>query len=335
MLRWKRSIWIVFILCVVLIGTGVIWRLEHLSPSLTTVQGAVICRDKDARRQFPIAGVLVTVWRGESRNSTETDASGYFKVTFPEVVWPGQEVNLSFRRSDYKPFDMIAQVSLSRKGRKLYVVSMDPISSQPLDDGKARPSVVSNVRVRYSVNSQIEQNMGNATETFQVVNHGNVSCNARVLCSPDGNWTASKDSIAMDAGVGNEYRNVRASCIAGPCPFTRIDSSGFEKGGRLIHATAEAWSDTATFLLEAEVFHTTIASIVRESYPVVFDRALNFTLPSAQEGASIEADIDGTPMVFPLGPDLNLSWTVCTVRANTEADKSTVYRCELKPGYRF
>ena len=103
----------------------------------------------------------------------------------------------------------------------------------------------------------------------------------------------------------------------------------------MINATAKAWSDTATFLLEAEVFHTAATSSVRESYPVLYDRALNFTLPSAQEGVSIEADIGGAPMVFPLGSDLNLSWAVCAVRSNTDVDKSTVYRCELKSGYRF
>jgi len=50
---------------------------------------------------------------------------------------------------------------------------------------------------------------------------------------------------------------------------------------------------------------------------------------------SIEAEIDGSPMVFPLGPDLFLSWATCTLRNNSDADKTTVYRCELKPDYRF
>jgi hypothetical protein len=96
------------------------------------------------------------------------------------------------------------------------------------------------------------------------------------------------------------------------------------------------WSDTTTFLLEAEVFHTMIVSNVRESYPVVFGRALTFTLPPTQEGVSIEAEIEKAPMVFPLGPELYLSWATCTATTNTEGEeKSTVYRCDLKPGYRF
>lgn len=127
------------------------------------------------------------------------------------------------------------------------------------------------------------------------------------LCSPDKKWKASRGSATLDAGQDNTFGNVRASCIAGPCPFTKIDDSGFKNGGRYITVSAIDWSNTATFLLEAEVFHTAISSNVRESYPVIFGRALNFTLPPTQEGVSLEAEIDGAPMVFPLGPDLYLA----------------------------
>ena len=139
----------------------------------------------------------------------------------------------------------------------------------------------------------------------------------------------------LDAGPDNEFRSVRASCIAGPCPFTRIDDSGFIHGGRKITATALSWSDTATFLLEAEVFHVAMSSSVRESYPVIFGQVLNFTVPPTQEGVSLEADVNGASMVFPLGPDLYLSWATCTARKATDTNEATVYRCELKPGYKF
>jgi hypothetical protein len=103
----------------------------------------------------------------------------------------------------------------------------------------------------------------------------------------------------------------------------------------MITASALAWSDTATFLLEAEVFRKSINSSVRESYPVTFGRTLNFVLPATEEGVSIEADIDGTPIVFPIGPDLRLSWATCNSRSSHDAASSTVYRCELKSGYQF
>jgi hypothetical protein len=140
-------------------------------------------------------------------------------------------------------------------------------------------------------------------------------------------------SVSLDAGLGNEFRNARASCIAGPCPFTKIDSSAFSDGSRIIKASALDWSDTATFLVEAEVFHPMVSGNVRESYPAIFGQALNFTLPAAAEGVSIEAEINGDAIVFPLGPDLFLSWAECDTRINK--DQTRVYRCELKPRHRF
>jgi len=185
------------------------------------------------------------------------------------------------------------------------------------------------------VNSQGDENIGSAVKTLQVANQGNVPCNGAGPCSPDGVWKAAAGEITLDAGLDNAFRNVSASCIAGPCPFTRIDPSGFQHGGRIITARALNWSDTVTFLVEAEVFRNSINSNVRESYPVIFGRTLNFLLPATAEGVSIEADLDRTPMVFPLGPELLLSWANCTARASRDSASSTVYRCELKPAYRF
>ncbi len=76
-------------------------------------------------------------------------------------------------------------------------------------------------------------------------------------------------------------------------PLPRSMQAAFIQGGRTINVTALDWSSTATFLLEAEVFHSAINSSMRESYPVVYGRTLNFTLPPTQEGVSIEAELDG------------------------------------------
>jgi hypothetical protein len=43
--------------------------------------------------------------------------------------------------------------------------------------------------------------------------------------------------------------------------------------------------------------------------------------------------VAGETIIFPLGPDLFLSWASCNSRMNP--DHTSVYRCELKPGYRF
>jgi hypothetical protein len=308
----------------------------HRPPSIRRsipIEGAVIRRDSDTRKELPIENVAVTASDGVVSASADSDASGYFKVELERQVWSGQPIIVHFQHPGYEPFDLNLQAGRLLIDEELHVVALVPLPEPAKPNVKE--SVVSNVRVRYTINSRTETNVGSAVKTFQVVNRGNVPCDKHLPCSPDKKWKASKGSASLDAGQDNSFGNVRASCIAGPCPFTSIDSSGFEHGGRHITVSALDWSNTATFLLEAEVFHTAISSNVRESYPVIFGQTLNFTLPPTQEGVSLEAELDGAPMVFPLGPNLYLSWATCTARTNREKDKTTVYRCELKPGYRF
>jgi hypothetical protein len=318
-----------------LITALLVYRLHVDRPRLSTIRGAVIRRDADISKELPISDVVVTGSRGAMTATTHTDATGYFALQFPEPIWPGQTVNLTFRNDRFQPLDMHLRMAYRSTVRRLVVAGMQPLPQPELTASGAPPAVVSNIRIRYTVNLDREDNVGSMVRTFQVVNQGNIPCRRRAPCSPDGEWKAATNSITLDAGRDSEFRNVRASCIAGPCPFTRIDSSGFAQGGRTIVASATNWSDTATFLLEAEVFRTAIASSMRLSFPVIYDRALTFTLPESQEGVSILADIDSQPMVFPLGPEMNLSWAACTSTTTGDAKKSTVVRCELKPGYRF
>ena len=334
----KRTVLIWTIVAVAVIATvgAFVLHMLRLRPSFTTIQGAVIRRDTDARKQLPLAGVSVTATQNAKTYTAQSDGSGYFRIVFPDVLWPGQTVDLKFQQAEYRPLDLDLKMEYRSTVRQLIVVAMDPLAPQTSSNSNLPASVVSNIRVRYTVNREEAQNIGSAVRTFQVTNQGNIPCHRQSPCSPDGVWKASSGSVTLDAGAGNEFRNVRASCIAGPCPFTSISTSGFNQGGgRTIVATAQDWSDTATFLLEAEVFRTSIDSGVRTSYPVVYGRTLNFTLPPTQEGVSIEAEIDGTPMVFPLGPELNLSWAACSSRTEKQGDHSAVYQCELKPEYRF
>jgi hypothetical protein len=328
-------VWTIAGIAVAVVAATVALLVHHWRPDFTTMQGAVIRRDEDTRKELPIADAAVTAWDGVNSANTQSDASGYFKLKLPGVGWPGRTVNLSFRHADYQPLDLTVQPGLRLATRRLFIAAMEPGPAQAGANPGGAVSVVSNIRIRYTVNSQTNVNIGSAVKAFQVINKGNVACNGQPPCSPDGVWKAAIGSASLDAGPDNEFRNVRASCIAGPCPFTRIDSSGFVNGARTITVSALSWSDTATFLLEAEVFHAAISSNRRQSYPVVFGSALNFTLPPTQEGVSIEAEVDGTPMVFPLGPELYLSWANCTARNSADPEKTTVYRCELKPGYRF
>jgi len=300
-----------------------------------TIEGAVIQRDADTEKELPIAGVAITASDGGKSATTQSEASGYFKIVLQKGVLSGKPVTVSFRHASYEPLDLNVQTGRLETQNDLYIAAMIPVPANVAAGPRRPEKVVSNIRVRYTTNSRTETNVGSAVKTFQVINKGNVPCENQSPCSPDGKWKASWGSASLDAGADNTFENVRASCIAGPCPFTRIDTSGFIHGGRNIRVAALNWSDTATFLMQAEVYRTAISSNVRELYPVIFGRTLNFTLPPTQEGVSLQGEIDGSPMVFPLGPHLNLSWAVCNVRTGPEKEKTAVYRCELKPDYRF
>ncbi len=335
-MNWKSlANWIGIGAVAVVLIAAFLMHSHRWEPRVIMLQGAVIRSDSDARRQQPVEGVLVTASDGVNSATTRSDASGYYILTLKAGVWPKQVVHLRFQHDEYKPLEIQAEVGLRKDARRLYIASMEPLAETGSAAESSHASVVSNIRIRYTVNSRKEDNVGSVVKVFEVANHGNVPCNGQSLCSPDGYWKAASGSVTIDAGVGNEFRNVRASCIAGPCPFTRINTSGVRQGARSVTVSALDWSDTTTFLLEAEVFRATLDSSVRHSYPVIYDRTLNFTLPPTEEGVSIEAEIDGTPMVFPLGPELYLSWATCVVRTNVEEEKSSVYRCELKPGYKF
>jgi hypothetical protein len=336
----KRIAWAILAVAVgVVIVVFLLMRAHRLrtitEAQAVPIEGAVIRRDADPNRELPIAGVAITASDGVRTATTESDAAGYFNFVLQKTVLSDRPVTVSFRHSDYEPLDLTVQTGRLAIPKQLYVEAMVPIPAKRVAPSVQPALVVSNIRVRYTINSRTETNVGSEAKTFQVVNKGNVPCNHQSPCSPDGAWKASSASVSLDAGADNSYENVRASCIAGPCPFTRIDSNGFIHGGRFIKASALNWSDTATFLVEAEVYHTAISSEVRELYPVKFGQTLNFTVPPTQEGVSLEADLDGSPMVFPLGPDPELSWASCSVRTGMEEEKTTVYRCELRPGYRF
>jgi len=93
------------------------------------------------------------------------------------------------------------------------------------------------------------------------------------------------------------------------------------------------WSDTAGFLVEAELTRTVVTDMIRHSYPFLIGETMSFALPAAAEGASVEASLDGHEIVFPLGPNLTISWATCSFE--TGAGGIKIYRCEIKPGYQF
>lgn len=325
-LERKVAIWVVVIAS---IGGILITVLQmHRNGRSTSLRGAVIRQNADSQKESPIADVQIQVATTLSAVDCKSDASGFFNLALRPGIVPWDSVTIQFRHPEYLPLDLKVPAE-----DKLYVIRMVPIPAQSRTQPSPPDKLVANVTARYSIKATTAANIGNAVKTFQVINTGNVPCNSQQPCSPDGKWKAAIGSAFLDAGEGNEFRNARVSCIAGPCPFTRMESDGFSRGGRTITASARNWSDTTTFLLEAEVFRPMVTDYVRRSYPVIFGRALNFTLPAAAEGICVQAEVNGEAIVFPLGPNLFLSWADCIARLNNNQTK--VYRCELKPGYRF
>ncbi|PYV47071.1 MAG: hypothetical protein DMG94_07585 [Acidobacteria bacterium] len=317
-----------FLVFLISLAVASFFWVRHLRRRTTKIQGAVITRNADPRKQLPIADVEVTANDGYSMVQSKSDASGLFTIVLRKPLLRGQIISLQFQHRDYAPLSL----TVNAPGN-ITVAALTPVvRTTPIVDNSARQTI-GNTVVRYSIKTASTVPIGSAVRAFEAVNEGGVPCAAHLQCSPDGKWKAATGSTSLDAGEGNEFRNARASCISGPCPFTRIDPSGLAHDGRIISVTGTTWSDTATFLVEAEVVHPMTTDVVRNSYPAIFGDALNFTLPPSAEGVSIQADLNGETIVFPLGPALILSWADCNLRVNR--DQTRVFRCELKPGYRW
>jgi hypothetical protein len=316
------------LLILIAAGVGAVYlrRAAHRIP--VTLRGAVITQDTDPQKQLPIANVIVSTTPDKAFEGAKSDASGLFQLTLYTAVRRGEPITIQFARPGYEPYELKDYVS-----DKLLIVHMKPLPSAVRAPSNRPVMKVGNVLVKYSENDTSSANIGSAIKTFIVNNTGNVPCNGKHPCSPDGKWKAASGSVALDAGEGNLFQNVRASCIAGPCPFTKIENLNQVENQRNIQISALDWSDSAVFLVEAEVVHPMVNNAGRESYPVIFGRTLNFTLPTGAEGVSIQAELNGETIIFPLGPDLLMSWADCEARVSDE--QTRVYRCQLKPGYTF
>lgn len=328
----KVILWIVAValtsIVAIILGLPIFRRYQSRP---VVLRGAVIKQDGDPIKQSPIMDVEISEADGLATTSTKSSFTGYFALPLVRGIGLNDSITLRFIHPDYVPVDLTEPVS-----NNLIVVHLVPIHKDR-DDAAAPvdhpPITVANVRIRYSTESTTQENIGTGVKTFQVPNVGNIPCQNTSPCSPDGKWKASVNTESLDAGEGSVFRNARVSCIAGPCPFTKIDYDGFTQGGREIKVTVRNWSDTTTFLFQAEVFRPQISDTVRMTYPIILGTSLNFTLPPTAEGPSVEAELNGENIIFPLGPIPVLSWADCNV--SVSRDKARFYRCELDAGYRF
>ncbi len=293
-----------------------------------SLRGAVVKQDGDPMKESPITDVEISVAGGLATSNAKSNFTGFFTIPLRRGVGRNQSVTLMFRHPDYQPLDLTELV-----GDRLSIVHLAPIHKDAGVPSDRPITPISNVLIRYSTVTTDQENIGTGAKTFQIPNIGNVPCKNSPPCSPDGKWKASITSESLDAEEGSVFRNARVSCIAGPCPFTRIDDDGFSRGGRHINVSVRNWSDTTTFLLQAEVFHPQINNTVRMAYPVILGTSLNFTLPPSADGPSIQAEVNGENIIFPLGPKPVLSWAECNV--SVDKNQAKIYRCDLKSEYRF
>lgn len=332
-MRGERSAAAMAAVAIVLaIVAGVVITFPKRPIPTISLTGVVLRQDTDVRRQMPIENVQITAAIGLASVETKSDSSGFFQFTLHPIREPNQHppISLTFRHPSYHLLELTLPDTA-----QMYIARMKPLSNGESTHVEANSPqvVISNVRLRYTTKATVTMSVGGDFKIFEVANTGGIPCNGHPPCSPDGKWRAATGSISLDAGEGNRFSNVRTSCIAGPCPFTKIQSDQSANVGRTLKVTALNWSDTATFLVEAEVTHVTVTDLVRQSYPVKIGNGMNFALPATAVGPSIEAELNRSEIVFPLGPDLQLSWATCSVKV--DADRSSLYSCELKPGFRF
>ena len=179
----------------------------------TSIRGAVMAAAAVTNRELPLAEVEVSAPGDPAVRSVRSDASGFFAIPLPlqQRVRRGTALTLSFHHPGYQPLE-------------LYGVAIDKLCIAhltPLPPAAPRSPAVSitNVVAKYSIYTTTMLNIGSAVKTFPVVNKGNIPCWDGHPCSPDGKWTAAIGSATLDAGRGNEFRNARASCIAGTLPI--------------------------------------------------------------------------------------------------------------------
>jgi hypothetical protein len=307
---------------------GVFSALRPHALPQTDVLGAVLSNDADAQRQMPIANVVIQATIGSYVANAKSDNSGFFRLTVPTLQRLGRTITVHFSHPGY--FDY---TGLVRDPGDLLIAHLTPLPEPHTAQHPNAAQPIASIRIRYTVKTESFVDVGTIVQTFEARNTGNTPCRNRPPCSPDGAWKAGSGGTTIDAHEGNHFRNTRVSCIAGPCPFTRVEEEGLRDDGRVFVAKAISWSDTATFVVEADIAHSQSSDLSRQTYPVIFGRGMSFTLPPEAEGPSIEAEVNRQDIVFPLGPDLILSWADCSVKP--DADRSNSFACELKPGYRF
>lgn len=246
----KVSIYVAVITAVSGIVVAVVQRLPSPDPQpapqpaaqTIVMHGMVMVDDANPARRIAIPGVRVESSNGLASQFATTGSDGMFTLQLVPGAKDGVEIDLSLTHTDYQERDSALVVG----DNVPYTFYLWPAAYPAAYRMDPRPRTFGFLAVAATPRV--------LSKTFQITNHGSVRCNGRQPCSPDGKWKANIGSASLEAGPGRVFTSGHADCIAGPCPWTSIESNGFSGTGRnSISVAVRNWSDTVTYKLWGEV----------------------------------------------------------------------------------
>src|SRR5947209_795464 len=98
MSRRKVTIW-----ATAIVATGIVARLSLprlIQAGSIDVRGTVIRQDADPRKELPLAGVEITMARGQTEEAATSDASGFFSFSLLRGINLIQPIILRFRHPE-------------------------------------------------------------------------------------------------------------------------------------------------------------------------------------------------------------------------------------------
>src|SRR5580704_13937246 len=150
----KKVIWtMIAVVAAAVIGLLLFQRAQRLrlvqERLSVPIEGAVIQRDADSKKELPIADVVVTASDGVRSAATRSDSSGYFKLVLHKRVLSDLPITVTFRHPRYQPLDLTVQTGRLETANQLHVAALVPIVPTPAKApvrNPRPPTVVSNIR---------------------------------------------------------------------------------------------------------------------------------------------------------------------------------------------
>src|ERR1700742_4716512 len=128
----KKVVWTIIAVAAALVIGWLLFlraqRLRLVSERLTVpIEGAVIQRDVDSKKELPIADVVIAASDGVRSAATRSDAAGYFKLVLHKRVLSDLPIKLTFRHPRYQPLDLTGKTGRLEPPSQFYIAAMVPI----------------------------------------------------------------------------------------------------------------------------------------------------------------------------------------------------------------